>query len=387
MKKIILLSLMIVSGFLFAQDSLQVIWGMLKYNGDEFSVNDLGSVTFEAFIWNNDENYKSNISTEDDPGNSIELYAGMRGSCVIDFRNFPDWTWRTGDEFFLLIKDYSLKEESYYSSEGIWTIPEHTTGLNILGFEDYLGYGGFPINQWDTYSVISDVYIGCVDNIGEKFDFSEYPYDNVNFKCWVTGREDEVIDQNSSGSSFLNYDSTASAISIKRHDFLTGWDSGDTLNVIIKQWIPSLGFYTGEKKFVFTTTHSFSHYGPFDIKFGLDTLYEEEGMGGGDPVVADTWTDDSIIDKILPKITFLYQNYPNPFNPVTHIRFDLAKTSNIKLSVYNISGQKVAELANGTRQAGVHTFDFDGSRLNSGVYYYTLEADGKSQSMKMLLIK
>ncbi len=83
----------------------------------------------------------------------------------------------------------------------------------------------------------------------------------------------------------------------------------------------------------------------------------------------------------------LFQNYPNPFNPVTQIRFALAKTNGIKLSVFNSAGQKVAELANGLKNAGYHTVDFDASALNSGVYYYSLEADGRGITKKMLLIK
>jgi len=83
----------------------------------------------------------------------------------------------------------------------------------------------------------------------------------------------------------------------------------------------------------------------------------------------------------------LYQNYPNPFNPITQIRFDLAKTANIKLSVYNINGQLVSEPAKGVKNAGYHVVDFDGSKLNSGIYYYTLEIDGKAITKKMVLIR
>jgi len=83
----------------------------------------------------------------------------------------------------------------------------------------------------------------------------------------------------------------------------------------------------------------------------------------------------------------LYQNYPNPFNPITQIKYNLAETTDIKLSIYNINGQLVSELVNGTKQAGQHVVDFDGSRFNSGVYYYTLEVDGKAMTKKMILIK
>ena len=94
-----------------------------------------------------------------------------------------------------------------------------------------------------------------------------------------------------------------------------------------------------------------------------------------------------ITENVLPLEHTLYQNYPNPFNPVTQIKFDLAKTVNIKLSVYNVNGQVVAELASGVLNAGNHSVDFDGSKMNSGVYYYTLEADGIAITKKMILMK
>jgi trimeric autotransporter adhesin len=89
----------------------------------------------------------------------------------------------------------------------------------------------------------------------------------------------------------------------------------------------------------------------------------------------------------LPETFTLYQNYPNPFNPVTKINFSLAKTAEVKLSVYNIAGQIAAELISGVKNAGFHTFDFDGSKLTSGVFYYTLEVDGKKLTKKMLMVK
>ncbi|MDY0016608.1 MAG: FG-GAP-like repeat-containing protein [Candidatus Delongbacteria bacterium] len=83
----------------------------------------------------------------------------------------------------------------------------------------------------------------------------------------------------------------------------------------------------------------------------------------------------------------LYQNYPNPFNPVTQIRFALAKTADVKLNVYNVNGQKLVELTNSAMNAGVHSVEFDGSKFNSGVYYYTLEAEGRIFTQKMILMK
>ncbi len=93
------------------------------------------------------------------------------------------------------------------------------------------------------------------------------------------------------------------------------------------------------------------------------------------------------VESVLPSVATLHQNYPNPFNPVTLIKFDLAKTANVKLSVYNVNGQKLADLTNGVMNAGAHSVEFDGSRFNSGVYYYTLEAEGRIFTQKMILMK
>ena len=83
----------------------------------------------------------------------------------------------------------------------------------------------------------------------------------------------------------------------------------------------------------------------------------------------------------------LHQNYPNPFNPVTQIKFALPTAGNVKLNVYNITGQLVSELVNGSREAVIHMVNFDGSNLNSGMYFYTLNANGITITKKMMLSK
>jgi len=93
------------------------------------------------------------------------------------------------------------------------------------------------------------------------------------------------------------------------------------------------------------------------------------------------------VDLSPPTKFELSQNYPNPFNPTTTIRFSLPQSGNVKLTVYNLLGEQVAELVNGIKEAGVHSVTFDATELNSGIYIYKLEADGVVQSRKMTLIK
>lgn len=83
----------------------------------------------------------------------------------------------------------------------------------------------------------------------------------------------------------------------------------------------------------------------------------------------------------------LYQNYPNPFNPITNIRFSLPEKSNVKLDVYNILGQRVMTILNEVKDAGLHSVNFDGSRLASGTYIYRLEAGKYLAIKKMVLMK
>lgn len=390
MKKALLLILITGCFVLYSADSLKVVWGMVHDTGEEFTSDELANVTFKAWIENSGEVFISSFTTDIDPGNSIECFEDLRGVCVIDFINFEGWEWINGDEFHLTITDSAFYKGTFFTAEAVWNIPENAESINYLGFEDFgLTDSGYPINTWYPYSDIDIVYIGTVDHNSEIFDFSVYPYDNVSFTCWVSGREGEIIDQNSTGSGYIDYNPEASAIKIARYAFPTSWVSGDTLNVRVKHRFSGQGYYTGEKQFVFTYMYTFSHYGPFDIKFGLDALYDEEGAGGGDPVIADNWVVDTGVEEsdAVPHTTTLFQNYPNPFNPVTQIRFTLAKAADVKLSIYNVNGQKVAELINGVIYAGFHTVDFDGSRLNSGVYYYSLDVDCIKLTQKMIFMK
>ena len=88
----------------------------------------------------------------------------------------------------------------------------------------------------------------------------------------------------------------------------------------------------------------------------------------------------------------LGQNYPNPFNPSTTINFSLAVDSKVSLKIFDVLGQEVATLVNGQLAAGSQQVSFDASSLNSGVYFYRIDANGNdgqkfSSVKKMILTK
>lgn len=89
----------------------------------------------------------------------------------------------------------------------------------------------------------------------------------------------------------------------------------------------------------------------------------------------------------LPREFVLEQNYPNPFNSVTVIFYTLPKRSNVKLSLYTITGQTVKTLIDGHQDPGYYSIAFNAEELSSGVYFYRLVTGDYSETKKMVLLK
>ena len=80
--------------------------------------------------------------------------------------------------------------------------------------------------------------------------------------------------------------------------------------------------------------------------------------------------------------------YPNPFNPVTQIDYKVDQAGDLRLSIYNILGQEVAVLSNGTHLEGTYTVNWDASSFSSGVYYVRMMLDGQmGKPVKAVLVK
>jgi len=105
-----------------------------------------------------------------------------------------------------------------------------------------------------------------------------------------------------------------------------------------------------------------------------------------------TYSDEVEVEIDVPATFSLDQNYPNPFNPSTRISFSLAIDSKVSLKIFDVLGQEVASLVNQDLTQGVHTYDFNASSINSGVYFYKIEATGVNGNefvdvKKMILVK
>lgn len=89
----------------------------------------------------------------------------------------------------------------------------------------------------------------------------------------------------------------------------------------------------------------------------------------------------------VPATYALGQNYPNPFNPRTVVSFSLPVAGDVSLKVCDVRGRVVQTLVNERLNEGTYEATFDGSTLNSGVYFYRIVTEGFSETKRMLLIK
>ena len=113
------------------------------------------------------------------------------------------------------------------------------------------------------------------------------------------------------------------------------------------------------------------------------------GNGRGDVSLEclNILTNSGNNNTTIPASTSLEQNYPNPFNPATIIKFNVSKSGNVKIVVYDVMGREVQTLVNESRKPGTYVTSFDGSALNSGVYFYKISAGDYSETMRMILEK
>ncbi|MDD5362646.1 MAG: T9SS type A sorting domain-containing protein [Ignavibacteria bacterium] len=173
-----------------------------------------------------------------------------------------------------------------------------------------------------------------------------------------------------------------------------------TQSVFVDPLFPN-NLYAGNDLGVYASTNSGLSWGeykrgmPYSIVFDLSYVpvgrklrAATHGSGIWEIKLMSNPTAIQNENEGIPSSFKLYQNYPNPFNPVTSIKFDLPKNSNISLKIYDISGKEVKSLLNEYKNAGSYSVNFDAGYLSSGVYFYRLTSDNKQlASKKMILMK
>lgn len=155
-------------------------------------------------------------------------------------------------------------------------------------------------------------------------------------------------------------------------------------------------FNTGSNPAVQTGSYNYSNaannsndenflivYSPRIANLYVQEWYKRYKVAGGTVVIGV----EQISSEVPTKFS-LSQNYPNPFNPQTTINYTLASASNVELKIYDVTGRVVQTLVNEQQSAGTYKATMKALNLASGVYFYTLVANGmKVDTKKMILVK
>jgi hypothetical protein len=168
--------------------------------------------------------------------------------------------------------------------------------------------------------------------------------------------------------------------------------SADSTYVMLTSNTPSVykKVYLGDSSITTHLNVSRSVKNPLEY-FKIRVLWEEKI--NGKYALKESWFSDALDlinehNSILNNSYDLSQNYPNPFNPSTKITYNITKPGLINLSVYDISGKLIKILVNKSQSSGIHSLEFTGNNLPSGIYYYTLKVNGTTiAERKMALIK
>ena len=247
----------------------------------------------------------------------------------------------------------------------------------LFGDAFILKFNSNGVRQWATYygGDTTDVGTGiCTDNSGNVYvigwtnstNFPIQTLDSVAYnQTTIGGGSDAII---------LKFSDNCERIWATYYG-----GSGDDLGITT---------CTDNSDYLYVSGATNSTNFPIQI---LDSAYNDTTYGGGpyDAFIlkfSPTPIGIKNISYEIPEKYSLHQNYPNPFNPTTNIRFEIPRTSLVKLIVYDILGKEITTLVNEKLSAGSYEVSWDGSGYPSGVYFYKLITDEFSSVKKMILL-
>lgn len=215
---------------------------------------------------------------------------------------------------------------------------------------------------------------------GNFFDLANYTHKGFLWKLDSQGNtlwmDTEVSNCGYSQNSLTNVDDTT-ILSV-------GLDVGSNHTIrkfnsdLELEWISILPYYSSN--------------GDKSVKVALDDNIVIAQCTPQYPVIVKINSDGTIIDKFIIDVPeILFNAFPNPFNPTTTIEFSIQNNSNVELSIFNIKGQKIKTLTNNDFTKGNHSIiwngdDNFGKAVSSGIYYYKLNINGKTEAGKKCLL-
>jgi hypothetical protein len=292
----------------------------------------------------------------------------------------------------------------YYSSPNwashpisIWECPRTDSGWGVpikLGAPFNNGY-----NQWG-FSIANDgTFLFCSDRPGGKGNYDIYISEPVNNEYKSVTDLKNLNSSTAEYSAFITPDKSYIIFSSQRSGGY-GWDDlyisfskgdsawtnpinlGPTINTVHAEFAPHV---TPDGKYLI--------YSKWDVNSNWSDIYWiriDNMIDSLKNTISPTGFKED--KKKHPGSSKLNQNYPNPFNPSSVIRYQLSLSSNVKLSIYNMLGQKIKTLVNSFQNAGEHSVVWDAKNeknnpVSSGIYFFPLVTNGMSLQKKMVLVR
>lgn len=269
----------------------------------------------------------------------------MRGTSTYDSNgnelSFLQEEWRNGD----LVKEYRITR----------AFDNKNRQLTEL-YEDWIN-GAWVNNSRsnNTYSINSDKVTSLLQ-IWRQDAWIDSSRITRTFN--TNGHLLTFLSENSVGSSWVNY-----KMQRLHYDYFGNADKGESFVWKDGAWTP----FSSILEFNYNNGKDHSEYYGASVQIAYG-LFLDEG-----PSVAQEFN--------------VLQNYPNPFNSSTSIAFTIRKTAPVRISVYDILGNRVAVVIDEIKNPGFFRVEFNGSRLPSGVYIYRLESGGFNIAKKFILMK
>ncbi len=244
-------------------------------------------------------------------------------------------------------------------------------GFDAVGFTDceksdadYSSDG--TINVLDVIQVINFIF-SAARSIGEQTAEAEIGFETVGNDLVITLTSDAAVH----GIEMAFPSRTAADIELKDNDHMT-------VAVMQENGIQRMVAYSLMGESFQQNDIQFTLFGAADTD-----VHVIAGDANGQAMTL-TRTAGAVS---MAEVISLNAVYPNPFNPVTQVSYSLNADSNVRLTAYNLNGQKVDVLVNGPQSAGSHSFTWNAGHLPSGVYYLRMEAGSQVETLKAVLMK
>jgi M6 family metalloprotease-like protein len=298
----------------------------------------------------------------------------------------PAAVWSNGDESGIFLNQISVAGDSitFFLNPESTTIAGSVTtdsGETVEGATIYFDDIEFDLIEGGAFA--GNIYEG-IYNVRVEIP----GYKNIN--------ETVTLAPNTINELYYTLETLESPYSLNAvfngNDLNLSWDFDGADSPEFEKFVVYRGFGGGFNPAGETTEQTFTIEGLPNIPVHVFVLAEySNGISDSSNIVIATHTDNENV-TITPEVSRLKNNYPNPFNPTTTINYDLARSQNVEIAIYNVKGQKINTLVKQNKSAGKHSVQWTGvdnnnKAVTSGVYFVRMISNDNRDTQKILLMK